>query len=141
MTQEVSLGYWLLENCCCGFNSFKSFYELWLRFPGSRDFFLIAIISSSSFSFCLLPLMFWWIINSVFLLSVILSLYTCYWLMREHWHWTMLFHLSVFKNYLCFYSLKMLTNSWNMLFTWYRGHDDKKEYLVKWKELPWICHH
>lgn len=28
-----------------------------------------------------------------------------------------------------------------MLFKWYRGSDEKKEYLVKWKELPYDeCH-
>ena len=27
--------------------------------------------------------------------------------------------------------------SWNMFFKWCRGDDDEKEYLVKWKELPY----
>jgi hypothetical protein len=27
--------------------------------------------------------------------------------------------------------------SWNLLFEWHRGDNDEREYLVKWKELPY----
>jgi chromodomain-helicase-DNA-binding protein 4 len=28
-------------------------------------------------------------------------------------------------------------NSWSISFKWYRGDGDEREYLVKWKELPY----